>query len=223
MTDEIRDRLAAALATGSEADLAAWASTGQAGVIYLRDELAGRHVTEPRHATHPRDIIDNLGAATAAIAAREPAAFLAAFAGDEWTSNTFVLDGLARIDDAQATARLIEANLYKLVNVIRVEDVTYVPAVTRDLALIKVRAPTDVRPQVLQVCEVFRARVVDVDPEALMIEITGTEDKIQGLVEVLAPFGILEMVRTGRIAMTRGAAAVRVEPRAARNPERGAA
>jgi acetolactate synthase I/III small subunit len=121
------------------------------------------------------------------------------------------------------TARLIEANLYKLVNVIRVEDVTYVPAVTRDLALIKVRAANDVRPQVLQICEVFRARVVDVDPEALMIEITGTDDKIQGLVEVLAPFGILEMVRTGRIAMTRGAGVIRVEPRAARSSERGAA
>jgi len=114
------------------------------------------------------------------------------------------------------TARLLEANLYKLVNVIRVQDVTYLPAVTRDLALIKVRAPADVRPQVLQVCEVFRARVVDIDPEALMIEITGTEDKIQGLVEVLQPFGILEMVRTGQIAMTRGAGAIRVEKRTVR-------
>jgi acetolactate synthase-1/3 small subunit len=114
------------------------------------------------------------------------------------------------------TARLLEANLYKLVNVIRVQDVTYLPAVTRDLALIKVRAPADIRPQVLQICEVFRARVVDVDPEALMIEITGTEDKIHGLVEVLEPFGILEMVRTGQIAMTRGAGAIRVERRTAR-------
>ncbi len=114
------------------------------------------------------------------------------------------------------TARLLEANLYKLVNVIRVQDVTYLPAVTRDLALIKVRAPADIRPQVLQICEVFRARVVDVDPEALMIEITGTEDKIHGLIEVLEPFGILEMVRTGQIAMTRGAGAIRVERRTAR-------
>jgi len=121
------------------------------------------------------------------------------------------------------TAQLLEANLYKLVNVIRVEDVTDVPSVTRDLALIKVRATTEVRPQVLQICEVFRARVVDVDPESLMVEITGTEDKIRGLIEVLEPFGILELVRTGRVAMTRGASAIRVEPRAGRSAERGAA
>jgi len=111
------------------------------------------------------------------------------------------------------TARLMEANLYKLVNVLRVQDVTYVPTVMRDMAMIKVRAPTDRRPQVLQVCEVFRARVIDVDPESLVVEITGTEDKIRGLVEVLEPFGILEMVRTGRVAMTRGADTIRVEPR----------
>jgi acetolactate synthase-1/3 small subunit len=111
------------------------------------------------------------------------------------------------------TARLMEANLYKLVNVLRVEDVTYVPSVMRDMALIKVAASSDVRPQVLQVIDVFRARVIDVDPDALVVEITGTEDKIRGLVEVLEPFGILEMVRTGRVAMTRGAGTVRVEPR----------
>lgn len=111
------------------------------------------------------------------------------------------------------TARLLEANLYKLVNVLRVQDVTYLPTVTRDMALIKVSAPTDVRPQVLQVCELFRARVLDLGPEALVVEITGTEDKIFGLVEVLEPFGILELVRTGRVAMTRGSDAIRVEPR----------
>ncbi len=103
------------------------------------------------------------------------------------------------------TARRVEANLYKLVNVLRVENVTETPSVMRDLALIKVRADAESRAQVLQVCDVFRARVVDVAPEALVVEITGTEDKIEGLLEVLRPFGILEMVRTGRVAMTRGA------------------
>lgn len=111
------------------------------------------------------------------------------------------------------TARLMEANLYKLVNVLRVQDVTYVPTVMRDLALIKVSAPAEVRPQVIQVCELFRARVIDVGPEALVVEITGTEDKIVGLVDVLEPFGILELVRTGRVAMTRGGDAIRVAPR----------
>lgn len=109
-------------------------------------------------------------------------------------------------------ARLVEANLYKQVNVLRVEDVTYDPTIVRDLALIKVNAPPDVRPEVLQVSEVFRARVVDVSPEAVVLEITGTEDKLQGLIEVLRPFGIIEMVRTGSIAMTRGDLAIPADP-----------
>lgn len=100
-------------------------------------------------------------------------------------------------------ARLVEANLYKLVNVLEVHDVSNVPSVTRDLALIKVRAGHDRRAEVLQVAEVFRARVVDVSPEALIFEITGTEDKINSLVDVLRPFGILGVARTGRVAMVR--------------------
>jgi acetolactate synthase-1/3 small subunit len=112
----------------------------------------------------------------------------------------------------ETTARLVEANLYKLVNVLRVEDVTDLPSVVRDLALIKVQAPAELRPQVLQVCEVFRARVVDIAPETLIVEITGTEDKIHGLVEVLRPFGIVEMVQTGTVAMTRGPEAITIDP-----------
>jgi acetolactate synthase-1/3 small subunit len=112
-----------------------------------------------------------------------------------------------------ATARLVEANLYKLVNVLRVDDVTHAPTVTRDLALIKVRARNGDRPQVLQIVqEVFRARVVDIAPETLIIEITGTEDKLQSLIDVLRPFGIIEMVRTGSVAMTRGADAIPIDP-----------
>jgi acetolactate synthase-1/3 small subunit len=101
-------------------------------------------------------------------------------------------------------ARRVEANLYKLVNVLRVENVTYTPTVTRDLALIKVRTDAQARVQVLQICDVFRARAVDVNPETLIVEITGTEDKVGGLVDVLRPFGILELARTGRISMRRG-------------------
>jgi acetolactate synthase-1/3 small subunit len=118
-------------------------------------------------------------------------------------------EGVSRITlvmDADDDAALrIAANLYKLVNVIRVEDITFAASVTRDLALVKVRADASTRAHVLQICEVFRARVVDVGAQALMVEITGTQDKLDGLVDVLRPFGILEMVRTGAIAMTRGA------------------
>jgi acetolactate synthase-1/3 small subunit len=110
------------------------------------------------------------------------------------------------------TARRVEANLYKLVNVLRVENVTHTPSVARDLALIKVRANIENRAEVLQVCDVFRARVVDVATEALIIEITGLEEKIDGLLEVLKPFGILEMVRTGRVCMTRGPESPTIHP-----------
>ena len=101
------------------------------------------------------------------------------------------------------TARLVEANLYKVLNVLEVRDVSNVPFLVRDLALIKVRVDRERRSEVMQVAEVFRARVVDVGPEALILEITGTEDKINRLVEVLQPFGILEMARTGVVAMAR--------------------
>jgi acetolactate synthase-1/3 small subunit len=77
--------------------------------------------------------------------------------------------------------------------------------VVRDLALIKVKCDAVTRPQILQLCEVFRARAVDVGPSAVTLEITGTMDKVDGLVEVLRPYGVLEMVRTGAIAMSRGA------------------
>jgi acetolactate synthase-1/3 small subunit len=102
-------------------------------------------------------------------------------------------------------ARRVEANLYKLVNVILVENITAERAIVRDLAMIKVAAAHDVRSRVLELVGVFRAGVIDVAPESLTIEITGTEDKIDGLVEVLRPFGVLEMVRTGIVAMRRGA------------------
>jgi acetolactate synthase-1/3 small subunit len=101
-------------------------------------------------------------------------------------------------------ARRIEAHLYKLVHVLRVDNITREPALARDLAMIKVTAAQDVRPHILELAKVFRARVVDVAPESLILEITGAEDKIDGLVEVLRPYGVLEMARTGIIAMLRG-------------------
>lgn len=102
-------------------------------------------------------------------------------------------------------AHKIEANLYKLVNVIDVQDVTHQPAVTRDLALIKVKVSTDRRLEVNNLVDIFRARIVDVAADSVIVEITGTEDKIEGMVELLRPVGIVEMVRTGQVSMTRGA------------------
>jgi acetolactate synthase-1/3 small subunit len=113
---------------------------------------------------------------------------------------TIVVEG--KTDD---TAR-IEANLYKLVNIIDVQDLTGQPAIARDLALIKVKANPSQRAEITALADIFRARVVDVAPESVILEITGTEDKIESLNELLRPFGIIEMVRTGQVAMLRGGA-----------------
>ncbi|MBL7164695.1 MAG: acetolactate synthase small subunit [Anaerolineales bacterium] len=113
---------------------------------------------------------------------------------------TIVMDG------QNVEARKVEANLYKLVNVIDVQDVTNQPAITRDLALIKVECPPEQRAEVANLAAIFRARIVDVAPDSVVVEITGTEDKIEGLMELLRPIGILEMVRTGQVAMMRGSA-----------------
>lgn len=109
---------------------------------------------------------------------------------------------LVALTDAAGAARFA-AHLYKLVNVISVEDITDKPAVFRDLAMIKVAAPQERRPEIVHLAEVFRARIIDLAPESLTIEITGGEDKIDGLLDVLRPYGVLEMARTGRLAMLR--------------------
>ena len=104
-----------------------------------------------------------------------------------------------------AGAERFEAHLYKLVNVISVADITDRPAVYRDLAMIKVSATQERRPEIVHLVDVFRARIVDLAPDSLTIEITGGEDKIDGLLDVLRPYGVIEMARTGRLAMTRAA------------------
>ena len=115
------------------------------------------------------------------------------------------------VETDTSEARRIEANLYKLVNVVRVHDITHVPAIYRELAMVKVAATTETRTHIMQLVDVFRARVVDVAPDSLVIETTGTEDKIEGLLEVLRPYGLLELVRTGRVGMVRGKRSVVVD------------
>jgi acetolactate synthase-1/3 small subunit len=119
--------------------------------------------------------------------------------------------GLSRmtivVDTDERGARLVEANLYKLIPVRRVDNITKVPTIARDLAMIKVSAVGDARTQVMQLVDVYRARIVDVSPESLVIETTGTEDKIDSLLDVLRPYGVVEMVRTGRVEMVRGTGA----------------
>lgn len=109
-----------------------------------------------------------------------------------------------RVDTEQTAPHLVEANLAKLVNVIDVRDVTHLSTVVRDLALIKVRANAGALAELNQLADIFRAKIVDVSTDSVIIEVTGDEDKINGLIEVLRPRGIIEMVRTGLVAMVRG-------------------
>ena len=108
------------------------------------------------------------------------------------------------VDADRDQALRVEANLYKLVNVLLVENITGKPSICRDLAIIKLAASHVERSQILEIVNVFRARVVDFDTDSLTIEMTGSEEKIDRLLKVLREFGILEMVRTGVVAMRRG-------------------
>jgi acetolactate synthase-1/3 small subunit len=116
------------------------------------------------------------------------------------------------VEADESAARLVEANLYKLVNVLRVVDVTHTASVLREIVLIKVNADIEARAKVLQLCEVFRCRVVDLTPNALVVEATGGPEKLEGLLFVLEPFGITEVVRTGLVAMQRGPESVTPHP-----------
>jgi acetolactate synthase-1/3 small subunit len=98
----------------------------------------------------------------------------------------------------------VERQLFKLINVTDVKNVTAMSSVVRELALIKVHADAASRSEILQFANIYRARVVDVCADALIIEITGPEERIDSLVELLRPFDIKEIVRTGRVAMVRG-------------------
>jgi len=97
----------------------------------------------------------------------------------------------------------INKQLNKLINVIKVYDFTGEDHIERELALVKVNITADSRAEILSIVDIFRAKVVDVSPRTYTIEITGDEEKISALTELLRPFGIKEIVRTGRIAMAR--------------------
>ncbi|HEX5236669.1 MAG TPA: acetolactate synthase small subunit [Silvibacterium sp.] len=111
------------------------------------------------------------------------------------------------VSEASPTAgHRIRASLYKLENVLQVDDIGQYSSVSRELALIKVAATPKTRSHIFELAEVFRARIVDLAPESLMIEITGVESKIEGLIQVLneSEDKILEVSRTGRMVMRRG-------------------
>lgn len=108
------------------------------------------------------------------------------------------------VDATKTDAVQVERNLYKLVNVIEVEDIANKPAVVRDLVLIKIETTPETRREVLQLIDVYQGKVVDVTPDSVIAELTGKEEKVQSFVDLMRPFGIVEMVRTGLVAMARG-------------------
>ena len=108
------------------------------------------------------------------------------------------------VDTAKVPAHIVEANLRKLIPVAEVHDVTHLPTVDRDLALIRVQCAPAERAELASLVEIFRGRIVDVAAASAIVEVTGDEEKVNGLVELLRPRGIVEMVRTGKVAMLRG-------------------
>lgn len=111
---------------------------------------------------------------------------------------TFVVEG----DERQI--QQVQAQLFKLINVTAVQDVTHMPSVERELALIKVNATGADRSEIIQLVDIYRATIVGVEVDSLIIQIGGPTDRVESLTNLLRNFGILEMVRTGSVAMVRG-------------------
>lgn len=98
----------------------------------------------------------------------------------------------------------VRKQLEKIVTVVRVDDVSSQEFVERDLMLLKVNCAGGRRAEIRELCQIFRGRVVDVSPDQVIVEISGQEKKIESFIDLMRPFGIVELVRTGRIAMVRG-------------------
>ncbi len=97
----------------------------------------------------------------------------------------------------------VTKQLHKLINVVKISDLEPQEAVVRELALIKVSATAEARAQILEIVDIFRAKIVDVARETLTVEVTGTEDKIEAIIDLLRPYGIREIASTGRVALKR--------------------
>jgi acetolactate synthase-1/3 small subunit len=115
--------------------------------------------------------------------------------------------GISRItilaEADEITVEQITKQLHKLIDVVKISDITQEPSVGRILALIKVNTDANSRPVIMQIVDIFRAKIVDVAEKAMIIEITGDEDKLEAIINLLKPYGIRELVQTGRIAMVR--------------------
>jgi acetolactate synthase-1/3 small subunit len=108
------------------------------------------------------------------------------------------------VEGDEAKVEQVRKQLDRIVEIVRIVDITDMQPVTRELALIKVKASPSTRSEIIQIVDIFRANIVDVGADSLMIEVTGNEEKIISLLDLLRGFGIREIARTGRIALCRG-------------------
>ncbi|MFQ6019722.1 MAG: acetolactate synthase small subunit [Dehalococcoidia bacterium] len=118
--------------------------------------------------------------------------------------------GLSRMTfvvDANTDADQVVKQLDKLVDIVDIRDISHHEMVARELALIKVRTSAKTRSQIIEVVHVFRANIVDVSPDSITVEVTGDEGKVDAMYELLKGFGVIELARTGRVALLRGGVA----------------
>ncbi|MBN1367990.1 MAG: acetolactate synthase small subunit [Dehalococcoidales bacterium] len=108
------------------------------------------------------------------------------------------------VNGAATMVEQVRKQLAKVIDVVKISDITNEDIVTRELALFKIKANSATRSEIIQIVDIFRANIVDVAMDSVTIEVTGDEDKIQSLYNLLRGFGIKEVARTGRIALTRG-------------------
>ena len=126
------------------------------------------------------------------------------------------------VDGTTAMVEQVRKQLDKVIDVVKVSDITEGDMVARELALIKVKATSATRSEIMQIVDIFRANIVDVASDSVTIEVTGDEEKINSLFNLLRGFGIREIARTGCIAMTRGSrGALRVEEKLSKTRKKG--
>ncbi|HSW35515.1 MAG TPA: acetolactate synthase small subunit [Candidatus Limnocylindrales bacterium] len=113
------------------------------------------------------------------------------------------------VDGSETVVEQVSKQLHKLINVIKVSNLSNEPSVMRELMLIKVNAEVDNRSAIQQVVETFRGKVVDVSPDSMIVEVTGNDEKLEAIKMLLNHFGIKEIVRTGKVALLRGSRTTR--------------
>ena len=120
------------------------------------------------------------------------------------TENPAVSRMTITVEEQDQPVEQVTKQLHKLINVLKITDLDPAGSVERELLLIKVKADAGSRSAIMQIVEIFRAKIIDVSSEVLIIEMTGVREKVGALMELLAPFGVVELMRTGRLAMSRG-------------------